>query len=144
MPTTRATDRNRWPWYGFAFGCVLLVFAFGDAGAGHGTDLPLMVFGAPLSLVPVVGVLAAPLWWALVGWSLTDQRLIAVPAMMVHTCAIVLLWWFGSPWVSRDDEWRYFRRFEEYAPVWLWSGIALHLGGVLLAWLIAIRDWRRA
>jgi hypothetical protein len=143
MPT-RSNDRNRWPWYGFAFGCILLVFAFGDAAAGHGTDLPLIVFGAPLSIVPVVGVLAAPIWWTVVGVSLKDRRLIAVPVLAVHTSAVVLLWWFGSPSVSRDDEWRYFHRFEEYAPVWLWSGIALHVAGVLVAWLIAIRNWRRA
>jgi len=141
MTTTR---RKWWPWYGFAFGCVLLVFAFGDAGAGHGTDLPLLLFGAPFSLVPVVGVLAAPIWWAIVGWSLKDQRLIAVPVMVVHTCAIVLLWWFGNPWVSREDEWRSFHRFEEFAPVWLWSGIAVHAVGVVVAWVLAIADWRRA
>ena len=57
MTTTR---RKWWQWYGFTFGCVLLVFGFGDVGAGHGTYLPLMLFGAPLSIVPVIGVLAAP------------------------------------------------------------------------------------
>lgn len=141
MTTTR---RKWWQWYGFTFGCVLLVFGFGDVGAGHGTYLPLMLFGAPLSIVPVIGVLAAPIWWAIVGWSLKDQRLIAVSAMAVHTCAIVLLWWFGSPWETREDEWTYFHRFEEFAPVWLWSGIAVYTVGVLAAWVLAIAYWRRA
>ena len=142
MTTTR---RKWWVWYGFALGCSLLVFALGDAGAGHGTYLPLIMFGAPLSFVPIVGILATPIWWAIVAWSLkTGRCVIAVVLMALHTCVIVFLWWFGTPGVYGEEGWTYFRQFAAFAPVWLWSGIVVHTVGVLVAWVLAIADWRRA
>ena len=56
------------------FGLVLLGFGWASAGAGHGTYLPVIVFGAPLSVVPVLGLFAAPVWWGLVAYVLGRWR----------------------------------------------------------------------
>ena len=56
---------------GLALGCALFIFDFGAVGMGHGTYLPITIYGAPLSVVPVGWMLGAPFWWtALAGRSI--------------------------------------------------------------------------
>ena len=136
--------RTHWPWYGFAFGCVLFVFAFGSFGAGHGSYLPLALFAAPISLVPLVGLFSAPVWWAVVGWTLKDAHRVAqVLLMALHTCAMGLILWFGTPGESGSEQWRYFAKTQGVMPVWLWSGIIVYAIGLFVAWLLVLMPPRR-
>jgi hypothetical protein len=115
------------------------VFAFGSLGAGHGTALPLLVFAARLSLVPAAGFFAAPFWWAGVGWVLKHgNRWLSLGVMGVHTAAVWLVVQYGSGRESVTEQWHYFWQFERLAPLWLWSGIGVHLAGCLAGWLLAI------
>src|SRR5258708_11893519 len=58
---------RRWAWVGFSYGCVLFLFAVGTSGMGHGTYLPFAIYGAPFSIVPILGLFVAPVWWAALG-----------------------------------------------------------------------------
>jgi hypothetical protein len=135
------SERSRWPWYGLAFGCVLFVFAFGSAGAGHGSYLPLTIFAAPLSLIPFIGLFSAPVWWAAVGWLLKQQRTwVAALTMMLHGGAVGLILWLGTPGEPGNEQWRYFRATEQIMPLWLWSGIVIYGMGVATTWLVIARS----
>jgi hypothetical protein len=129
-----------WPWYGFAFGCILFVFAFGSAGAGHGTYLPFAIFAAPVSLIPRVGLFSAPVWWAAVGWTLKHQQIwLSASSMIIHTAAVGLVLSLGTPGNLFGERWWYFRRTERAMPLWLWSGIVVYLMGVVLVWWVILR-----
>jgi len=134
------TRRSHWPWYGFGFGCLLFVFAFGSAGAGHGSYLPFAIFAAPASLIPVIGLFAAPAWWSTVGWLLKQQRpRLSGIAMAVHSASVGIVLWLGTPTEPGREQWRYFRNAEQAIPVWLWSGLALYALGLVTSWLLIAR-----
>lgn len=138
-------DRRGWPWYGLAFGCLLFVFAFGSAGAGHGSYLPFSIFAAPLSLVPLFGLFAAPVWWTVIGWLLKAQRRgLATAALAIHTFTVGLVFWLGNPGEPGAEQWRYFREAQRVIPLWLWSGIGTYAIGLLVAWSLAIKGVRWA
>jgi hypothetical protein len=83
---------NRAPWYGLAFGVVLSAFALESAGVGHGSYLPSMIFAAPLSILPPIGLFAPPPFWAVIGWMLRAQsRRVAILILSVHTAAAALM-----------------------------------------------------
>ena len=136
-------SNKRWPWLGLAYGCVLLAFGAGNAGAGHGTYLPFGIYGAPLSIVPIVGMFIAPAWWGIVGKMLAlRQREVSVTMMSLHTIAVGLVLAFGTPMESGDDRWKYFGEAERIMPVGLWSGIVFYVVGLLVAWRATISLWR--
>lgn len=145
----KLTQRTRWPWFGFWFGCVLLVFAVGSMGAGHGSYLPVSLFGAPLSLLPTIGFFAAPVWWAVIGWMLKTERRRGLTLLLaIHTGAIALVLWLGNPFEPGTEQWRHFADTQRAQAVWLWSGIVLYSAGLVVAWLSALKpgvsDARRA
>jgi hypothetical protein len=131
--------RTRWPWYGAAFGSLLFVFGLGSLGAGHGTELPLTVFAAPVSAVPGIGFFAAPFWWAAIAWVLKrGQWWWSFAVMSVHTTAVGLILRYGDGRETVADQWHYFHQFERFDPKWLWGGIGIYLVGGLTAWLLAL------
>ena len=131
--------RTRWPWYGLAFGCLLFVFAFGGMGAGHGSALPFALFSAPISLLPVVGFFSAPLWWTGIGWMLKEERRKALALLMaLHTIAVGVVLWLGTPGEPGVEQWRYFRITEQAMPVWLWSGISVYVIGFVSIWILVL------
>jgi hypothetical protein len=126
-------------WFGLAFGCVLLVFGFGSAGMGHGTYLPLAIYGAPLSIIPILGMFIAPVWWAAMGWVLSSRRRrTSVVMLILHMIAVGLFLWFGTPTEQGEERWTYFVRAEHYLPLWLWGGISTYVAGLLVAWTVTI------
>ena len=125
---------RRWMWLGFLFGCTLFFFGFGAAGMGHGTFLPLAIYGAPLSAVPFLGMIIAPPWWTAVGWTISYQRRGAAATMVgAHLLAVGLFLWFGTPMEHGEDQWTYFTRAERSLPVWIWGGLTIYSVGLLLA-----------
>jgi hypothetical protein len=125
-------SRYRWTWAGLAFGLVLLVFALGDAGAGHGTDLPFIIFSAPFVPIP-------PLLWACIG-GLLDRRSTR-PALIllgIHTVWAVPLTGYA---VLTNDY--YLTRFAQAEPEWLWSGFAVYALGLIATWSLAITQTNR-
>lgn len=124
-----------WIWLGFAYGCVLFVFAFGSAGMGHGSYLPFAIYGAPLSILPVAGMFIAPVWWAAVGTMLSLRRNKMVATLLIlHAITVGLVLWLGTPMEPGDEQWRYFSVVEPLRPAWLWGGMATYLIGQLVAW----------
>ena len=132
-------SRTRWTWYGLAFGVVLFVSAFGSAGGGHGSYLPFTIFAAPLSLVPMFGLFAAPVWWGFIGWLLKSRRhSLAIVALAVHTVTVGVVLSLGNPAEHGDEQWRYFAQVERIMPLWLWCGLVIYAAGLLIAWALAI------
>jgi len=130
---------KRWTWFGFTFGCFLFFSGFGAAGMGHGTYLPLAIYGAPLSIIPFVGMVIAPVWWTILGWTISTQRRWVTSAMLgFHLLAAVLFVWLGTPMEHPEDQWAYFVRAERSLPFWLWGGLATYGVGLLMALKAAI------
>ena len=50
---------------GLGFGIVLTFESLGLAGAGHGTYAPLVFVSSFFAFVPILGLFAAPLLWAI-------------------------------------------------------------------------------
>ena len=63
-----------WTLVGLVFGCVLFIFGVGAAGVGHGTYLPMAIYGAPFSAVPFAGMFVTPVWWTALGWTISSRR----------------------------------------------------------------------
>jgi hypothetical protein len=137
---------RRWTWFGFAYGCVLFVFAFVCAGSGHGSYLPFAIYGAPLSVVPVpvLFMFVAPVWWGTVGKMLASRRLgVTVIMMILHEVAAGLVLWLGTPMDPGDEQWRYFSRAQRFVPAWLWGGITVYLVGQVVAWWAVVASVSR-
>ena len=133
------TRDRRWTWLGIAYGCALLVFGVGSAGMGHCSYLPLAISAAPVSIVPVVGILLAPVWWGAVGMMLTARwRGTAVSMMVLHTCAVGLILWLGTPDEPGSQQWEYFAETQRSMPIWLWSGAVVYVFGQAVAWMAAV------
>jgi hypothetical protein len=133
-------DNQRWIWLGLIYGCALFAFAVVDSGFGHGTYLPFGIYGAPVSIVPIVGMFIAPLWWGLLGYLIAiRQRGGAGTMLIIHIIAVVLVLWLGTPMEYGTERWTYFSKVERAMPVWLWSGMAVYVVGQLVAWTAAIR-----
>jgi hypothetical protein len=134
---------RRWPWYGLSFGIVLFVSALGSAGGGHGSYLPFTLFGTPLSLMPRVGLFAAPIWWGFIGWLLRSQRRrLAIVSLAIHTLSAGIVLWLGNPYEPGDEQWRYFLQVERIMPGWLWGGLLTYGTGLLIAWSLTINAAR--
>jgi hypothetical protein len=62
--------------------------------------LPFLLFGAPLSLVPLVGLFVALVWWTAITWTLKERfRRLALLMMVAHSCVVLLVLWF-RPWCA--------------------------------------------
>ena len=94
-------------------------------------------------MVPVLGMFIAPVWWGTVGRMFTSRRRGAVATMMtLHTVAVGVVLWLGTPMEHGDDRWKYFSQTERIMPVWLWSGITVYIVGLLVTWAATITLWR--
>ena len=121
---------------GFAFGVLLMLSGFASAGFGHGTYLPIALGAAPVSLIPVAGLFAAPVWWGAIG-ALADRRwLLAVLVVLaVHTVACVGILWLGTPMEPGNELWRYFWRAMRVIPTTVTFSLVVYAAGLGLAWV---------
>ena len=93
---------------GLASGTVLWFLAFLCAGGGHGTYLPLAVFGAPLSLLPGVWLVSPLIMWPLSGVAVARRwRLALVVLILCHLSGVVAGVVLGTPVESVDEQWGY-------------------------------------
>jgi hypothetical protein len=101
--------------------------------------LPFTIYGAPLSLFPMLGMFMAPVWWGLVGRMLASQRHQAALIMMiVHAATAAIVLYYCAPGEPREETWRDVRLVQHALPVTLWGGIALYAVGQLVAWWVMI------
>jgi hypothetical protein len=137
-------SRRGWALVGFVFGCALVVFGFGAAGAGHGSYLLLALSAAPVSLMPGPGLFAAPFWWAWVGWLLKQrQSVLLIVALAIHTVCAALILLFGTLAEPGAEQWESWHRVERVMPTWIWSGIVAYSVGLIAAWVHAVKEARR-
>jgi hypothetical protein len=121
------SDIARSPWSGALFGCVLFPFALVTAGVGHGSYLPFMIYGAPLSIVPLLGLFVAPFWWGAVGWMLRKRRRNpAINMLAIHSFGAALFLGFDGFRVPDSDQGLF------------WAGMAIYFIGLAAAWWAAL------
>lgn len=136
---TNIDDMRRWTLVGLVFGLVLFVFGIGALGIGHGTFLPMAVYGAPFSAVPFAGMLAAPFWWTALGWAISSRRSKLALAMLALNLAgagvFVLL---GTPMEHGEDQWRYFEHTKRVLPFWVWGEFACYAAMLLLMFRVSL------
>ena len=130
---------------GFVYGLLLMLGSFTCAAFGHGSYLPFAMCAAPLSLIPVVGFFAAPVWWSVLG-GLSGQRRpwIYVALLILHAASVVLIASRGSPMEPGDEIWRYFWEAERRIPAAIWGTIGLYVGGQGIAWIAALARFASA
>ncbi len=125
---------------GLGYGIVLFLLAFACAGFGHGSYLPFGIFGAPLSLIPVAGLFAAPFIWALYGFLLGGRRgrwPLTVLFLHLAGVSVVLILAFGFGGTEQQCE--YLGKSAFHMPEALWGGLAIYGAGQLVAWILGVR-----
>lgn len=87
---------------GIAYGMALDIIAFMAAGFGHGTYVPLTVFGAPFSFAgPLVALVYTPVFWTLVAVLLAYARSVRARwVLVVLICGHLA----SLPWLLTDSE----------------------------------------
>jgi hypothetical protein len=138
-------SRWRWTLVGLLFGCVLFIFGLGAAGMAHGTYLPLYIYGAPLSAVPLAGLLVTPVWWTALGWAISSRRrTVALGLLAAHIIGATLFVIFGTPMEPGEDQWIYFDRMQTISPVLIWGGLASYAAMLILFLYVALSIRRKS
>lgn len=93
---------------GCAFGVLLWLLALFCTGGGHGTYLPIAVFGAPLSLIPGIGLLSPLIMWSLSGVAVARRWQAALAVLVFsHASGVAAAVLLGTPFESSDEQWTY-------------------------------------
>jgi hypothetical protein len=135
------TERSSSALTGFGYGIFLLLWALVCAGAGHGTFLPMGLVGSPLSLFFGIGFLAAPFWWAGIGYAIgrrSDRT--ALVLLALHALGAVICLVRGTLWESSDQQWTQLGQVAVTLAPFLWPGLAVYLAGLVAACRIALRQ----
>ena len=86
---------------GLFFGVVMTVEGLAFAGVGHGTYAPLVFTASVAALIPILGLFAGPLLWAL--YFLLIPKLDRSWSQIVAV-SVVLLAHFGAGfWIAHED-----------------------------------------
>lgn len=93
---------------GCASGAVMWALAMICSGAGHGSYLPVAVFGAPLSFIPGISLVSPLVVWPLVGVAVDRRRRLTMLAVAIlHACGVGAAIGLGTPFESSDEQWSY-------------------------------------
>jgi hypothetical protein len=93
---------------GLASGVLLWLLALFCAGGGHGTYLPIAVFGAPLSLLPGVWLVSPLIMWPLFGVAVARRWRLALGGLVLsHVLGVVAGAIYGTPVESSQEQWSY-------------------------------------
>jgi hypothetical protein len=132
---------------GALYGIVLCILGLLAAGWGHGTYLPIAVFGAPLGLVlgplGLLGLLACLAWWPAVGFALGSSRGPGPAAILLtlHAVAVLSLFVFGTPFESADEQWDYYRQAQVHVGPAIFTGWIVYVVGQAAAWALVLVRW---
>jgi hypothetical protein len=93
---------------GLASGVLLWLLGLFCAGGGHGTYLPITVFGAPLSLLPGVWLVSPLILWPLFGVAVARRWRLALGVLVLsHVLGVVAGTIYGTPTESSQEQWSY-------------------------------------
>lgn len=111
-----------------------------STGGGHGSYLTLSLAAAPVSWVPLLGVVGAPALWAGLGVLVRDgKRRVAGLILGGHTVASVSTLALGSPVEPGSAQWASFVQAQRVVPVLVWAGVLLYVLGLCVAWRLLLR-----
>jgi hypothetical protein len=124
--------------FGFVYGALMAGGALVSAWGGHGTYLPSAVVAAPLSLIPVVGLFMAPIWWGLLA-ALTalPNRVPLFVLLALHLATVACLLVLGTPMEPGDEVWSYFWRALPHLTPWIRGTLVLHATAVVAVLAVA-------
>jgi hypothetical protein len=133
---------------GAVFGAILSVLAMASAAGGHGTYLPLAIFGAPISLVAGgwFGFLAVPIVWAAIGLAVGAARppLVAAIVLALHLVGVGAVVVLGSTYESSDEQWHYLERAQVQVGRAIRVALLTYAAGLVTAWgTVVIRGLRQ-
>jgi len=86
---------------GLLFGVVLTLEGLGFAGVGHGTYAPLVFAASVAALLPILGLFAGPLLWALYFLLIPDLDRLRNRAIAL--LLVLLIHVFPFLWVAHGD-----------------------------------------
>lgn len=112
---------------GFLFGVVLTAEGFVLAGVGHGTYAPLVFVSSVVTLIPVVGLFAGPLLWAV--YFLLIPNLEGLGRRVFALSVLMLIHLIPGIFVASGDP-AFFRADATHLLVFATSAVAM-IGGLL-------------
>jgi hypothetical protein len=116
---------------GCAFGVVLWLLALFCTGGGHGTYLPIAVFGAPLSLIPGIWLLSPLIMWSLSGVAVARRWRPALAVLVLsHAFGVAIAVLLGTPFESSDEQWTYLANAVRQIGVVIVAAFSLYAFGI--------------
>jgi hypothetical protein len=110
---------------------VLWLLALFCTGGGHGTYLPIAVFGAPLSLIPGIGLLSPLIMWTLSGVAIARRWRPALAVLVLsHALGVAVTLLLGTPFESSDEQWTYLANAVRQIGVVIVAAFALYAFGI--------------
>lgn len=125
---------------GLGYGLLLFVCAAAAAGFGHGTYVLFGLYGSPLTVASLLGfgpaAFALPLYWSVVGWTLSSQRprpTFAFWLLIAHYVGAALV--FSGLLGNDFADWRYMATgWSVIAPA-VFLGSVIYVPGQVLMWV---------
>jgi hypothetical protein len=142
-----ATDGFETSIGGALYALVLCILGLMATGFGHGTYLPIAVFGAPLGVIlgPLgfLGLLACLAWWPVVGFVLGASRGPGPAALLLalHAAAVLAMLMFGTPFERADEQWNYYRQAQAHVGPAIFTGWIVYIIGQAAAWSLVLVRW---
>ena len=122
---------------GGLYGAGLLVLAALLTGGGHGTYLPLLIFGAPLTFVGGwLSFLSIIVLWATIGFVLGAYRRPIAPSivLLLHLVSVGVILARGSGFESAEEQWEHLARVQVYAGESVKTAFGVYASGQIAAW----------
>ena len=144
MHEEHASDGSELAFAGGLYGLVLCVIGLLATGWGHGTYLPVAVFGAPFGVLPgPLGLFACLAWWPAVAFAIGASRRpwMAIALLLIHAAAVAAMLVFGTPFESADEQWRYYERARMHYGALLFTGWVVYVVGQATAWSMVLLRW---
>jgi hypothetical protein len=130
---------------GSVFGGALLLLSLRPMGGGHGTYLPVALFGAPLSLVggDWPSFVEVVLVWAAIGFLLgaVQHPGPAATLLLVQLAGMLAVLKWGSRYALGEEQWQYFERAEPYFGRAISVAVLTYAVGHLSAWIWVAVKW---
>lgn len=120
---------------GLLLGVVLTVEALAFAGVGHGTYAPLVFTASLAALIPLLGLFAGPLLWAL--YFLVIPNLQKSWSRTAALCLVMLAHFGPGFWLAHEDP--AFARADSTQVLVFGITVLITIGSLLF---FCVRQWR--